>query len=762
MAIFQPTWVTPDVRAGLGLGVVDVTQGMTVSWHIQGSSGLVAYQVRILTNDAASTEKYDSTKTAVSPAMYGTSSSGEMLFFTHTISAADLTALSNGNEYKIIITQWWGATDAESVTQNSASVFVTRATPSLSISVSPGDTIATRAETFTATYSQAQGDVLNWFRWRIATQGNEAAPFFDSGEISGTMDISCAYDGFFSGSDYSIRLDVQTENGVEVSTGWVNFDVDYPVPTVTGGVTAGCVAGTDAVLVEWSGIGAIPGVANGPYSISADNVLSLPLLSSITWDEKGFSPMSFAAPWSIVWKFSPKGTTGGGSRTLLKITQDNGDYIEFKYSWSVSFFNFSINGSNVQLVDQITPGSTVTVVLTATGFYVRRETAGGGLYPANDLYPSDTLYPLDNDQIVALVRDYAPTYTQDAITSVVLGSPQNCYYLEVIDGTASADVIAAAITNGTYTPGVSTSDYMIADWDGGSIDGSTLDIGGDTIIGYDLYRGKDDGGALVKVAETDAETDQVYDYGALSQQGVYRYYLFPKGATTYIASPIVSSWVNPCWWNWTLMECAPTASKNIFTVLNAYRFRLNIETAAMSNSNSPNLLQNFTPYPKVQLAPQNYKQSSLTGLIGAVDWSSGQPQYKDTIELRDEIYALSTTQNALFLKSRKGDLIRVRISGAITMQTGDATKEQMQTATIPWVEVGSAAGVSLYSLSFAGVQEQEGEYVPQYYVDASDATADEANIRIAKTAYGPNGKIIGDASVSVEDGSLILPAGMKE
>ena len=60
-------------------------------------------------------------------------------------------------------------------------------------------------------------------------------------------------------------------------------------------------------------------------------------------------------------------------------------------------------------------------------------------------------------------------------------------------------------------------------------------------------------------------------------------------------------------------------------------------------------------------------------------------------------------QNALFLKDRKGDLIRVRISGPVVMQTGDETKEQTQTMTLPWIEVGSSDGISLYAPENVGV-----------------------------------------------------------
>lgn len=756
MAIFQPSQVVPDVRSGLGLGVVDVTQGMTVSWHIAGASAMTAFSITIYDNDSESTQLYTTGQLSDGCPVYGTSSTGEFLFFSYTIPAADLASagIVNGNEYKLIITQWWSADD--SVTQASASAFVTRTAPTLSISaIGTGGVINTRSYTFTGSYSQTQGDTLNWFRWQIAAADNTDDPFFDSGEISGTMDISCTYDGFFAGSSYAVRLTAQTESGVEADTGWVTFSVSYSVSDTSGEVTAGCVGGTDAVLVEWSGIGYIPGTASGTYTIS-DGQLTLPAGSSVTWDRAGTGAMSFDAPWSVVWK----GTLGYDDATIFTIGQSGGD-VTFSYNYAAHTLTLSKGGTTLSSQTGIINSPLVTAVLTEETLALRCEYVAGGLYPATSLYPAAALYPATDTNHTISTYTLSPSYTQESVTSVSVGGVQVCDFIEVIDGTASDATITAAITNGTYVPGNDASDYMLADWSDG-LDAGTLNIGGQELVGFELYRRQGTSGSLVKVAQTDVNTSRVYDYGALSQQGPYTYFLFPLGADTYIANALTSGTTMPCWWNWTLMECAETDDKNAFTVLSAYRFRYNIETGAMTNNNSPSLLNNFTPYPKIQLAPQNYKSGSLTGLIGMVDYSTGQPDYVDTIAWRDAIYALSVTQNPLFLKNRKGDLFRVKVSGAVSMQTDDKTREQMQTMTLPWAEVGSAQNVSLYSTVFAGVQEEEGTYTPQYYMDTSDATADEANIRVYKTGYGVGGKLTGTATVSVDGKTLVLPDGMEE
>lgn len=758
MAIFQPSFVTPDVRSGLGLGVIDATQDMTVSWRINGPSALTAFSVTLYNNDSESTQLYTTGRLTDGCPAYGTTSAGAAQFFSYTIDAADLSnaGIVNGNEYKIIITQWCSASD--SVTQSSASVFVTRAAPILSIStIGTGGEIDTRYYTFTGSYSQAQGDTLNWFRWRIAAAGETDTPFFDTGNISGTMDISCTYDGFFTGTDYAVRLNIQTENGVEADTGWVSFSVDYPVTATTGEVTAGCVGGTDAVLVKWDGIGYIPGTASGGYSITGTTAkyLNLPGGETVTWDRSGVSPMSFSPTWSVVWR----GILGTESATLFTIGQADGD-ITLRYAYDAHTLTLSKGATALFTQTGIINTPTVTVILTPDTAYLRCRYQGGGLVPNTSLYPDASLYPAADNVTIIDKNSYAVSYAQGAVTSVQVGGYQRCRFMELINGTASQTTIDQAYNNGTYTPGANDEDYLRADWQNG-LDAGTLDINGEELTGFALYRRQGENANLVRVAETDNATGAVYDYGAVSQGGPYTYFLFPVGASTYIASALTSGTVMPCWWNWTLMECEETTNENVFTVLAAYRFRYNIETGAMSNNNAPSLLANFTPYPKVQLAPQNYKSGSLGGLIGVIDWSSGQPEYTDTTDLRDAIMALSVTQHPLFLKNRKGDLFRVKLSGAVSMQTDDKTREQTQTMTLPWVEVGTAENVSLYSTEFAGVQEEEGAYTPQYYVDTSDATATAAELRIYRTGYGSGGKLTGEAEVTVDGKTLVLPAGME-
>ena len=115
-----------------------------------------------------------------------------------------------------------------------------------------------------------------------------------------------------------------------------------------------------------------------------------------------------------------------------------------------------------------------------------------------------------------------------------------------------------------------------------------------------------------------------------------------------------------------------------------YDFRNNLDSGSVSNNNNPNVMQNFTAMPTVQLSPANYMSGSLSALIGKTSMGA---YVQDTLALREAIMALSTTQNTLFLKSSKGDVMTVVINGTITASISDKVKGQPQSVSVPWVQV---------------------------------------------------------------------------
>lgn len=264
--LFQPTNIVPDMRSGIGLGVVDVTNGLQVSWQVNGDyPRMTAFTITIYLNDAASTQKYSTGDTPLRTGcpFFGRDSNGEINFFSYTIPPAALSSagITNGNEYKLLIRQYYketGDSGAElNVLQSSASVFVTRSTPIFNMTSSLS--VASAEYTFTYRFLQTEGDTLDWIRYQISDNRSIRTILYDSGNIYSPGELSCTYSGFFTNQSYAIRATGQTSSGMSVSTEWESFRVIYSGTSLTGNITATCkdynwYLVEDGVQVSWDNV----------------------------------------------------------------------------------------------------------------------------------------------------------------------------------------------------------------------------------------------------------------------------------------------------------------------------------------------------------------------------------------------------------------------------------------------------------------------------------------------------------------------------
>ena len=676
--LFQPTSITPDQLGGLGNGIVSPDSPLTVSWLVNGNSAMVAFQIDYYYNNAASTLIRSTGKLTDGCPFYGTDALGNRQFFTYTDSTVNL---STTNEWKMVITQWWSANDY--VVQTSPSTFVVKDSPTLSVNV-PG-TVAQRDYTFTATYSQAQDDALNWVRWKVAINSvnGRANPLYDSGNIYGTALLECYYDGFFTGTSYCVKCMAETQSGIDLETEWMSFLVSYPTETLTGQ----CVAKQadcqkTAVYVEWNGFRYIYGEAEGDYTID-NGLLSLPFNSFVTWDEVNGSPMSIGTPWYIIGKC----TLQRADAELIVISFGS-HKITMRYKLTDRELEIVYDTTVAQTVSYVAFDETLTYVITPTGVSLRRDTKTGGLYPANDRYPANTLYPSGETGTGSVTNTYAVSYTQAAIKSIKVGGAQICDYIQELSDMQASDI--TTVLAGNYTPQPTAGTNFLADFVEGLSAGS-LYIAGTEINGWAVYRQQNDNPILMHIANTAMNVNALYDYSACSQQGAYTYYVYPMGTDKYITSPLISNAVSPLFWNWSVLECTYNEEIGYFECVNEFLFGKNLETGAISNNNKPNILENFTQYPLVQLSPQRYKSGSLKSLIGVIC----RGEYTDTIDQREAIDKLSNTTNSLFLKNRKGDIWEIRISDSISFETMDNSRMQAQTVSLSWVQIADATETSI-------------------------------------------------------------------
>lgn len=323
MALYQPSNITPSTFAGIGGGVIDANDNVSISWQVNGTSGMTAFSIAVYQNNTSSTLVHTFSSGALSTPFYGTDGAGNVQFYVYepgtTWAAAGLT---NGNEYKLKITMQW---DGGSVVQTSESVFRTRATPSLSVSPSTG-TLTSVAETFTGSYSQAQGDAITWARWTLTDAEGDVLD--DTGAIY-TGVLSYSYDGFFNGQTYLLTLTVETASGME-RTVTNTYAVSYSSAPQSGGISLVCNP-DDSVTLSWAAGADIPGVPSAQdYGSIADGVLHLAANRSISWDTVNGEDMAFSSPYCFAWRGkiaqpgSDTATVSSGSWELYKTYPQTG------------------------------------------------------------------------------------------------------------------------------------------------------------------------------------------------------------------------------------------------------------------------------------------------------------------------------------------------------------------------------------------------------------------------------------------------------
>lgn len=697
MALQMATNITPDVFSGVGGETFDAEQGLDVSWQVNGTSPMLAYQIVLQSYDENSTQLYSTGKVTLAQPFYGTNYKGNVQFFqANKISASALSGagITNGNSYKMVITQWWGATDTQSVTQNSAAIISAWSSPTLTLGTIPNP-VTSRIYAFTATFNQAQGDTINWIRWQVSTAGNTENPLYDSGNIYGTSELRLDYDGLFTGQSYAVRCSVQTQSGMEANTGWVSFNVSYPVSQPDGVLNAQMLCQSKGINVNWSSARSTVGYVNGTYTVQNDTLV-LNKNSQAIWQTENDKPIDYAAPYSIAWR----GRLGQNQVNVFSLAQD--DYrFPLKVYVNANPNNDDATSVNVSGVDgaegitikngnQTYPDRWWVVVLTNNTVYMTYYEYTGGLYPSTTLYPWVNVFPRES---TGLVPKYQYTgdltgWIQHNITSVTLGGPQTTDYMWIKKGNFSADEISSFTTDGFYHPSWTSDTMFLATFTDG------LNAGNLETNGYSLYRRNIATGEYLHLLDAGINVTNVFDFGARNQTQ-YEYQLYYSDDTAFTASPMSSQMITPCIWDWVL--CACTKDENgIYHVQKVYSFGCNVESGSISNNNSPTLQKTFTRYPNYQPDTANYRSGTLKGLIGKVDPSNNQ--YIDTVELAQELNNLSTSEWTLFLKDRKGNMYMVRIGGAIQTTITDVYPNQATNIAIPWVEIGDASNAVLLAV----------------------------------------------------------------
>lgn len=709
--LFQPTNITPDTRGAFGNGVVeiDIESGsgsdviilpdfVDVAWLVNGNTAMTAFQIDF--TDMSGNALYSTGKLYNGCPFYGTNASGETQRFSYRIdlSEEETSFLRQASEGLMKITQWWGSGSNDYVVQQSPSPYLVRKAVTAYFTPNGSDEPVTgRNGTFTGSFSNANPDGMMWTRWVLTRKGTGQV-IKDTGRLYGSVEPTFSYDSFLPGV-YTLSLTGETSTGVTAINGtydvYVSYDVsDTGIPVVA---SRDC-NGESAVSVRWPRFQNIP--ISEKVGVVTDSGTSINLANSnsyLAWNTVNSGTMRLRAPWSIIWSGSVTALSG----KLFTVQTANATYeagVGMSAGFGMVYMTITQSGQPPQLAFfpiEWEEGDFMCCITPSLVYWKCMADKGSALYPRDSLYPAETLYPggLGGTTNAIVLRNMPTDIPQTAITSVTLHGPSSVKYFEIFDyGMTDVEVnqYLSGEKYGTYDQNTLfyiSAEGVAQDYNAGNYPES---LQGGTEI--DVYRKTGESEILEYVGKTTVRANnEMLDYAARSQQGPYSYYLYVLSSSKYINVPSISNEVNPCFWNWTVLSCTEN-SDGSYSVHASYNFGKNLQSGSIQNNNQPGIFQNFTQYPTVMIAPQNYQSGTLQSLIGVV--SDGE--YSDTIDLRDAIYNLSLTTNTLFLKNRKGDLLRIRPSGEISMETMDNTRAQALTVSFPWIEVGDASGVAVY------------------------------------------------------------------
>ena len=683
MAIYQPTNITPDLISGVENGVVFSNPGgyVDVSWAVNGNSPMTAYQIEFFQNNAASTPGTDTGKVVLAHPFCAKGAEGNEQRFSVSLPFGvggtyfTIASLSANRQGKIRITQWWGDGTGQSVVQRSLSVF--RICPHGSVSVT-GPTIENGRRAFSASVTIPSaviyGEIaVEWCRWQIFEAEDPlfptapGDPIQDTGKVWGATNYDWSAAPLTPGTYYA-KFSCYTSVGETLTAQTTGFSVLENAVEVTGGITASCDAGKSAVLVKFGETAEVPGDVTGER-ITPDGGLAFGLGGSAIWKLPQFS----TGNWGFVW-------TG-----MIAVTYTDAFSLRTKNGGNVNFyFVYSRDENKYYLAFapddqwQYQPPQNFDEshkVLVAFTYYGSGEAAWMiGAYDGQGGY-SHTQW-------------LNCPFTMSAPSSVTLFPGGETREFRLCFGADGIDYVMYFAEHGEPQG----ADYS-------AFPSFTLDAGAAELFqtfpvaNGDLWRGSASGGPLRYIGSAgDGRETAIYDYSAanLKSPDAYTYYIIQddgEGGGSIMRSNAVS----PCMWDWVLIEASggTQSGRKRYTVIQAFKFSLNVSTGGNGNGNNPNVQPSFTPYPIVLTDCQNRQSGVLTGLIGS---AVAPGKYSDSNELRDAIRALSVSKNKLFLRSRRGDFLRIRISGEITTTINDSSVEQEVSASVPWVEIGPADG----------------------------------------------------------------------
>lgn len=145
--------------------------------------------------------------------------------------------------------------------------FFARETPTVSITDS--GLIDTMNKTFTATYSQANGDGIKWYKFILTDEYGEFE-YDNTGEIYSSA-LTYYADGLIDGQKYKLTCEVCTINNMTAKTS-LSFTPQYSSPKPIRNVAISQLDNKDAVRLTWNGDYTVPARDRSEHNIVDDMI----------------------------------------------------------------------------------------------------------------------------------------------------------------------------------------------------------------------------------------------------------------------------------------------------------------------------------------------------------------------------------------------------------------------------------------------------------------------------------------------------------
>lgn len=688
MPLFQPTNITPDLISGVQNGIVFVppnpsTATVTISWTVNGNVPLVAYQIDFYKNTPGSEHAEGTGKIMLDTPFSAIDADGNQQRFSCEVAWSKVylgSAFSPRYEKKMKITQWWGPTDDQSVVQRSLSIYRIQQHSSISVSGPTGSGgIYTFTGTFTPPDYALNGEIsLEWTRWQLIYDptgyGIGAKVLQDTGKVWGASSYTWTPALIPPGSGYKVTFSALSSTGEELSASTALFSSMEDTVLFAGYLEAECNNASQSVVVRLSGNGTTSQGrvynkntgAEGVFSdFCSSNGLALDANTNAVWEV----PLEGLSKWAFLWHGVITSLSG---QPFFRLTQSDGTQIYFGHYTNDASVSSNPATSWSSLIASVGDEWWITFSYGTTEqtknnlYWKYKRIVQGNTVTNSYLVSGFTMKPIVRVELLAgqTTKSWTVQWGDNGLEPLDGETPkQDCAYLQFYP-----------TSDFGYNGGANLPLAMFSEGGNGTIMRSE----------YDLF-------SLQVCPFSSSELRygiNVYDYSA-ANGGEYEYLAVIPETASGPPVALISNTVKPCFWNWALFEAEDEVDQNYgqYYVIRTYFFACNLSGGDNGNGAAPNVAPTFTAYPSVMRDTQNRHSGTLSALVGGI---TAPGVYTDTNTLRDQIRALSTSKNTLFLRNRRGDFMRVAISGEIINATADNSVKQELSVRIPWVEIGPA------------------------------------------------------------------------